>query len=271
LVSRRAERDLSPEEREFARQWTLLVTQDGDYQNKTARALHMTEAKMSRYCKGTHLPSDDEIAALLTHREVGLDRRLDLLQLLARAREARQDRRTARVSERRADLQAFIRNHKVAVAVIAFVAVLAGGAIVIRGMDGKTSSTQPEQPIPHKTSSTVAVGVAGSPINHGWPAKVANTWSPDSKEWEGFKGVNVYRDPYETGRDSKVDAYQEGRALSVVCQERHGREIKNSALNLTSPVWNKLAENAWIPDLYTDLPKVVGDSPPLGIPICRKP
>jgi hypothetical protein len=83
--------------------------------------------------------------------------------------------------------------------------------------------------------------------------------------------VSVYQDPYETGRNSKIDAYEEGRALVVVCQERHGREVKDQTMGTLSSVWDKLREGVWVPDLYADLPKVTGASPPLGIPVCPPP
>ncbi|MFK3979935.1 hypothetical protein ACI2K4_06070 [Micromonospora sp. NPDC050397] len=104
-----------------------------------------------------------------------------------------------------------------------------------------------------------------------WPAKVANTWSATQTEWKGFRGSSVYGDPYETGRGSKVGAYEEGRAIQVACQERAGRPITDPNRDLTSPVWNRLVEGVWIPDLYTDLPTSEGPTPPLGIPPCPRP
>jgi transcriptional regulator with XRE-family HTH domain len=271
MTGQRDDRNLSAEERQFAAAWTRLVTRDGDAQEKTARALGMTESKMSRYCRGRTLPSDDDMLALLNYRKLGLDERAEMLQLLARAGEAKADRKAGRKRDRRASWRAFLMNHKVAAAaIILIVAGVVAGAL-IRLSPGEAAATQAKPtPMESATASAPGTGTGSSPSSSGWPAKVVNTWSPDSKNWDGFKGVNVYRDPYETGRDSKVDAYQESRAVSVVCQERHGREITNPALHVTSPVWDKLAEGVWISDLYTDLPKVTGDAPPLGIPTCPR-
>jgi hypothetical protein len=88
------------------------------------------------------------------------------------------------------------------------------------------------------------------------------------------KGLKTYFGPgntYPEGRNPP--SYPEGDVIAVVCQERNGQEIYDpegdpSRYQKPWPVWNKLSNGLWVSDLYTDLPKVPGDTPPDGIPRC---
>ena len=64
----------------------------------------------------------------------------------------------------------------------------------------------------------------------------------------------------------------EGELVDIVCQVRNGQPLSEPAPDLGQPnnwpVWNKLKDGFFIPDLYTDLPKDPGPMPPYGLPVC---
>jgi hypothetical protein len=66
--------------------------------------------------------------------------------------------------------------------------------------------------------------------------------------------------------------YDEGRAVRVVCQNRHGALVVDEkpppARQAPSTVWDRLDDGSWISDVYTTLPKQPGETPPLGLPTC---
>jgi serine/threonine protein kinase len=127
----------------------------------------------------------------------------------------------------------------------------------------------------------VAVGVAASlgaftpeadgqqPVAQApksWPATVTNTWS-ESKQ--AYLGTYSYRSPFE--REQAGQGYGEGKTIRIECQERNGRSIDDPSTGEVSTVWNRTTEGVYISDLYTDLAKVPGDTPPNGIPTCTYP
>ncbi|QUH05753.1 helix-turn-helix domain-containing protein [Saccharopolyspora erythraea] len=97
-----------------------------------------------------------------------------------------------------------------------------------------------------------------------WRANIVGTWSAQHQQ---HLGVFRFRTPDVPGDTDKA-TYHEGTAVSIVCQARHRRVVSDPTSGQSSPVWNRLSDGYWIPDLYTDLPKVTGEAPPLGIPLC---
>ncbi|GAA0561223.1 helix-turn-helix protein [Saccharopolyspora erythraea NRRL 2338] len=97
-----------------------------------------------------------------------------------------------------------------------------------------------------------------------WRANIVGTWSAQHQQ---HLGVFRFRTPDVPGDTDKA-TYHEGTAVSIVCQARHRRVVSDPTTGQSSPVWNRLSDGYWIPDLYTDLPKVTGEAPPLGIPLC---
>ncbi len=97
-----------------------------------------------------------------------------------------------------------------------------------------------------------------------WRANIVGTWS---EEYHQHLGVFRFRTPDLPG-DTDKSTYHEHTAVAIVCQARHRRVVFDPTTGTSSPVWNKLSDGVWIPDLYTDLPKVAGETPPLGIPTC---
>jgi transcriptional regulator with XRE-family HTH domain len=97
-----------------------------------------------------------------------------------------------------------------------------------------------------------------------WQATIVGTWSA---QYQQNLGVFRFRTPDIPGDTDKA-TYHEGTAVSIVCQSRDRRQVSDPTSGKSSPVWNRLSDGYWIPDLYTDLPKVSGEAPPLGIPVC---
>jgi hypothetical protein len=131
-------------------------------------------------------------------------------------------------------------------AVTVVVAAVATVVVVV------TMQSRASQPPPQSTPSVRV-----------WHATVINTWSSTRS---ADVGVYRYRSPVRPER--LLPGLFTGDSVSIVCQYRQGREITDNATSRTSRVWNKLVDDSWIPDLFTDLPKVSGDAPPLGMPVC---
>ncbi|SCF03244.1 hypothetical protein GA0074695_2994 [Micromonospora viridifaciens] len=137
------------------------------------------------------------------------------------------------------------RNKLLALAAVAGVVMTSAGDLW--WMPGDASPT-PSPSTPTRTAS--------SPT---WPAKIANT----------PRGTFGYPGPFADPQHRKPAAsFFEGDVLRIVCQEQHGRVIKDSTTNAQSTVWNKLDTNVWVSNLYTDLPAGEAGRPPLGIPNC---
>lgn len=84
------------------------------------------------------------------------------------------------------------------------------------------------------------------------------------------RGLKTFLGPANTYPEGDV-SYAEGDTIAVVCQERDGQPIHDPRSDPNRykkpwPVWDKLSNGLWVPDLYTDLPKTPGDTTPDGIP-----
>jgi transcriptional regulator with XRE-family HTH domain len=97
-----------------------------------------------------------------------------------------------------------------------------------------------------------------------WQARIVGTWSD---QYQQNLGVFRYRSPDVSGDTDKA-TYHEQTPVAIVCQARHRRLVADPSTGKSSAVWDNLSDGYWIPDLYTDLPKVDGGAPPLGIPLC---
>lgn len=69
-------------------------------------------------------------------------------------------------------------------------------------------------------------------------------------------GVNIYAGPSRA--TGKVGAVPEGTEVKVVCQDGTGEPLTDTidGEKLTWPVWDRLDDGTWVPDMYTALPKV---------------
>ncbi|MCA1602468.1 MAG: helix-turn-helix domain-containing protein [Acidobacteria bacterium] len=140
-------------------------------------------------------------------------------------------------------------NLKIAIAIVGLVGLLAfaGAAILFINGSPWTSPSQKEIKV--------------------WHTKIVGTWSAQHQQ---YLGVFKYRSPDIPGDTDKA-TYYEGTSVAVVCQARQRRLVRDPTTGKSSAAWNKLSDGYWIPDLYTDLPKVSGPTPPLGIPTCVFP
>lgn len=96
-------------------------------------------------------------------------------------------------------------------------------------------------------------------------ARIVNTYS--AAQGKNI-GVIPRTDPFSNRPAGS--GYDEGVPVEIVCQERHGSMIKDPTFGDRSRVWDKLKDGTWVPDFYTDLPKVKVDTPPLGLPVCPR-
>jgi hypothetical protein len=96
-----------------------------------------------------------------------------------------------------------------------------------------------------------------------WSARIINTWSGKQQQYLGTFG---YKSPNSSERSGT--GYGESDAISVLCQNRHGRTIMDRTSGQSSDVWDLLADGSWISDLYTTLTKTTDDIPPEGMPTC---
>lgn len=99
----------------------------------------------------------------------------------------------------------------------------------------------------------------------GAAAAVAHSCDPNSE------GVWPRAGPArDTPRVPPADG--EGTPIRVVCQDRHGGLVIDDKLqggpHPSSTVWDRLDDGRWVSDLYTNLPKRPGETPPLGLPVC---
>lgn len=155
--------------------------------------------------------------------------------------------------------------HLAGAAVGVAIVTVGGVALAIHPWSTRPGGTEPD---PHQTVSqpTGALPSVVEPV----VAKIARTWDVDTGK---FVGVRSYADPGPNGKGTEVGSYAEGDTIRIVCQLRHGRTISDAPWEdreRSSPVWDRLAgpNPQWVPDLYVDLPKVSGDTPPRGLPVC---
>ncbi|MET7968748.1 hypothetical protein [Micromonospora sp. NPDC005305] len=102
----------------------------------------------------------------------------------------------------------------------------------------------------------------------GVDVKIVNTWEASQQR---LIGVNFYPSPHSNARTDADGSAAEGAIARVVCQERHGRLVKDTPYGTRptrSTVWNKTNTGRYFSDIYSDLPKVDGDTPPRGLPNC---
>lgn len=83
-------------------------------------------------------------------------------------------------------------------------------------------------------------------------ARVANT--------DGL-GVDLYSGP--SRKAGSVGAVAEGDDLAIVCQDGGGEPITDrvGGRRLTWPVWDRLLDRTWVPDLYTSTSKTYSPGP----------
>lgn len=85
-------------------------------------------------------------------------------------------------------------------------------------------------------------------------------------------GIGVFKYEQPTNQSGKQFGPGEGELVEVLCQVRDGQSLTDPAPAPGQPndwpVWNKMKDGFFIPDLYTDLPKDRGLTPPYGLSIC---
>ena len=143
------------------------------------------------------------------------------------------------------------RQHRTAGRILAGIAAIGVVATVAAALGAFTSDGDEQRP--------------AAPDPKTWSAKVTNTWS-ESKNT--YLGTYSYRSPF--GSERAGEGYGEGTSVQIECQERNGREISDPSSGTISTVWDKTTDGVYISDLYTDLPKASGDTPPDGIPACPR-
>lgn len=137
-----------------------------------------------------------------------------------------------------------------AVLVAAGVVVGVGGTLLVEQL-----LASPRSPGPATAGScSPAPDLRGGAV----AARTANTQG---------EGVYVYTGPDGRCRSGFLG---EQMQISVVCQVLQGKDITDTYRNAVRrwAVWDKLSSGAYVPDLYTDLPK--GNTPTLvdGLPAC---
>lgn len=84
-------------------------------------------------------------------------------------------------------------------------------------------------------------------------------------------GAWLYREP--STKSVPQFHLSDGEVVDVVCQRREGEIVyepnPERGQPAQWPVWNRLSNGLWLPDLWTSLPKVPGDTPPGSLPRCR--
>ena len=113
----------------------------------------------------------------------------------------------------------------------------------------------------HRATPDPAYSTTASPAPAPVSARIVNS-GPD--------GIYTYPQPRRGAH--YPDGYLDGMLVAVVCQERDGQTVQDRDPAPGQPaswaVWNRLSTGRWIPDMWTDLPKVRGAAPPHGLPRC---
>lgn len=254
MTEQRDDHDQSGAEQEFARRWTTLVTRGGDSQETTARKIFMSKSKMSRCCRGTHQPSEDEFHRLCRHRSLSTDEELDLATLLKQAREERSRRRQQRTADRHDTTQYLYINYKWIGAVAIGLALVAGlVVVVVKWLDRPEAGASVSSPTDPPTSQLPNPGA----VPKSWPATVQHTKT----------GTYVYRGPFDNGDDrGPVASKFDGNPIWIVCRELSGRAVQDKSTGRRSSSWSKLADDTWIPTMYTEL--ATAGLPPGEVPTC---
>jgi hypothetical protein len=157
--------------------------------------------------------------------------------------------------------------------VIVAAAITVGGGVVVAliNMLGgqKTSPPPPSSSVTTPVTTSVTTSAATPTTTWdgtGVETVVTNTW-----EESVGRLVGVYFYPSLHNNLNKERGVDEGTKVRVICQERHGRRVTDTPYNgrqTESTVWDKLSNGMFISDIYTQLPKVDGDTPPDGLPKC---
>lgn len=140
-------------------------------------------------------------------------------------------------------------------------AYVAAGAVVVAALIGAIATyvLNDDTPTSRVTAAPTQPGLA-APLP-AVRARVINT---------GGSGVSKFEQP--TNQSGKLYGPAEGELVEVLCQVRDGQPLSDPAPAPGQPndwpVWNKMKDGFFIPDLYTDLPKDRGPTPPNGLPIC---
>ena len=113
----------------------------------------------------------------------------------------------------------------------------------------------------HRATPEPAYSASASPAAAPVYARVINA---------GSDGIYTYPQPRRGAHFP--DGYLDGTMVGIVCQERNGENVQDRdpapGQPPSWPVWNRLTTGRWIPDMWTDLPKVPGATPPFGMPRC---
>jgi hypothetical protein len=113
----------------------------------------------------------------------------------------------------------------------------------------------------HRATPQPSYSVSASPAVVPVFARIVNS---------GADGVYTYPQPRRGAH--YPDGYLDGTLVGVVCQKRDGENVQDRDPVPGQPsnwaVWDRLTTGRWIPDMWTDLPKVPGSAPPHGLPHC---
>jgi hypothetical protein len=151
------------------------------------------------------------------------------------------------------------------------VAVVGGVFAVVAALVPYADSGAPR---PTATAPTPAPGTTTTPPPSG-PAGVVRPTLRTGPYLEvrivnSGTGVATYRGPSTVSRYD--DGFLDGDVVRVVCQDRDGEPHTDPdpvpGRPGRWPVWDRLLDGRWLPDLWTDLPKKPGDTPPYGLPNC---
>lgn len=134
------------------------------------------------------------------------------------------------------------------------------GAVVAIGTSDDPSSPPSTSP-PTESVSRAPSALVPPPAAKIIQARVINTG-----------GIGVYKYEQPTNQSGKQYGPGEGELIDIVCQVRDGQPVTDPAPAPGQPdgwpVWNKLSDGFFVPDLYTDLAKEPGPTPPNGLPVC---
>jgi DNA-binding SARP family transcriptional activator len=154
---------------------------------------------------------------------------------------------------------------------LAAAAVMLVGGSSVGLLRARTGSPAPAPPPSSSSSSCLHATPAPEPRPLGPGQGVLVTIAHSCG---GDTGPGVWRHSRPGGDMPRVGdfAYDEGRAVRVVCQDRHGALVVDSkpppARQAPSTVWDRLDDGSWVSDVYTTMPKPPGETPPLGLPVC---
>lgn len=148
-------------------------------------------------------------------------------------------------------------------------AMLVGGSSVglLRARTGSPPPTPPLSHYPSCVHATPAPQPRPLGPGRGVLATIAHSCGGDAPP-------GVWRHSGPAGDMPRVGevGIDEGRAIRVLCQDRQGGLVVDRKpppeQQAPSTVWDRLDDGTWISDVYTTMPRVVGEAPPLGLPVC---